>query len=523
MNKDYVVSENGDQMVKVRSDQVMNNAGGYVFTVNDQTKMLRFLILGSENGSYYVGKDRKIANTMNFLKEFMATEEGALQALELALDVKANNRAYKVDPSLLVLGMALASPFPQINGKAYEYMGVMCATPTQLFDAISYARSFGKGWGRAFKRAISRFYTEKEAYRLSYAMAKYQSRNGWSHKDLLRLTHPVPKDQQHLILYRWATGHDDINDKLFGLVKGLELIKKAEDEETVVDLIDIYKAPFEVVPTEWLKSPNVWRSLSTNMGYISIIRSLARMAMASVMDDPEWVMFLSDRIKDQSSISAMNVHPLQLFLALMTYKNGKNEHGREWAVSVEIVDALEQAFSMALKNVEDMGLRISIGLDVSGSMGGEVLPGISAREAAAAIIKVFQNCGNLTINAFSHNFKRLDIQAGDSVQKIVSRVSGMMFGATDCALPMIDAARKDEFYDLFVVLTDNETWAGHIHPYKALQQYREKINPNAKLVVLATENTEFSIADPSDSGMLDIAGFDANVGNIITDFIKGNI
>lgn len=33
--------------------------------------------------------------------------------------------------------------------------------------------------------------------------------------------------------------------------------------------------------------------------------------------------------------------------------------------------------------------------------------------------------------------------------------------------------------------------------------------------------TGFSIADPDDAGMLDIAGFDAAVPNLITEFARG--
>jgi 60 kDa SS-A/Ro ribonucleoprotein len=75
--------------------------------------------------------------------------------------------------------------------------------------------------------------------------------------------------------------------------------------------------------------------------------------------------------------------------------------------------------------------------------------------------------------------------------------------------------------DTFVVLTDNETWAGNIKPVQALQSYRETHNPNAKLVVVGMTSTGFSIADPNDSGMLDVVGFDANILPIISEFTRG--
>src|SRR4051812_30364949 len=38
------------------SDQVMNNAGGFSFQVDDWTNLDRFLILGTEGGSYYASE-----------------------------------------------------------------------------------------------------------------------------------------------------------------------------------------------------------------------------------------------------------------------------------------------------------------------------------------------------------------------------------------------------------------------------------------------------------------------------------
>ena len=35
-------------------DMVSNSAGGYSYAVNDETRFLRYLCLGTEGGSYYV-------------------------------------------------------------------------------------------------------------------------------------------------------------------------------------------------------------------------------------------------------------------------------------------------------------------------------------------------------------------------------------------------------------------------------------------------------------------------------------
>ena len=39
-----------------RTDQVKNSAGGYVFAVDDWTRATRFIILGTQSGTYYASE-----------------------------------------------------------------------------------------------------------------------------------------------------------------------------------------------------------------------------------------------------------------------------------------------------------------------------------------------------------------------------------------------------------------------------------------------------------------------------------
>jgi 60 kDa SS-A/Ro ribonucleoprotein len=93
-------------------------------------------------------------------------------------------------------------------------------------------------------------------------------------------------------------------------------------------------------------------------------------------------------------------------------------------------------------------------------------------------------------------------------------------GGTDCALPMIWAQKKKIEVDVFVIYTDSETWAGSQHPSEALKNYRKTMGIPAKLVVVGMVANEFTIADPSDNGCLDVIGFDTATPNLISDFSR---
>ena len=180
-----------------------------------------------------------------------------------------------------------------------------------------------------------------------------------------------------------------------------------------------------------------------------------------------------------------------------------------------------------------------LALDVSGSMGGPVhgMPYLTCREASAAMALVtaavepnnrivaftkgtYPSMWSATHGArFNTGLSPLAISPRQRLDDVVQSITDIPFGGTDCALPMVEALKHRWPIDTFVVYTDNETWAGKIHPAQALREYRERLGIAAKLVVVAMASNGFTIADPADAGMLDVVGFDTATPNVISDFI----
>jgi 60 kDa SS-A/Ro ribonucleoprotein len=100
---------------------------------------------------------------------------------------------------------------------------------------------------------------------------------------------------------------------------------------------------------------------------------------------------------------------------------------------------------------------------------------------------------------------------------------GRTGSGTDCSLPMRYAVDMQREVDVFVSLTDNETWAGDIHPADAVRRYRQEAKIDAKSVVMGMASNNFSIADPADPGQLDVVGFDASVPTILAEFAAGEV
>lgn len=203
-----------------------------------------------------------------------------------------------------------------------------------------------------------------------------------------------------------------------------------------------------------------------------------------------------------------------------------------------MIDALDDMFYLSFGNVATSGKRTMLALDVSGSMGSPVhgMPYLTCREASAAMALVTAASEpNHRIVAFTKGsypslwsrthgsmydtrLSPLTISPRQRLDDVVRTITGLPFGGTDCALPMVEALKHRWAVDTFVVYTDNETWAGNIHPAQALREYRERMGIAAKLVVVAMASNGFTIADPDDAGMLDVVGFDTATPNVISDF-----
>ena len=278
-------------------------------------------------------------------------------------------------------------------------------------------------------------------------------------------------------------------------------------------------------------------ALLEEMPLTALIRNLATMTRVGlVAPGSSASRKVAERIADAGALRKARVHPVQVLGALRTYASGRGVRGSGvWQPVAKVVDALDAAFYLAFGAVQPANRRLMLALDVSGSMGASVLgmDHLSCREASAAMALVTAatepehfftafTAGPLpSMHAgLSTGLSPLSVSPRQRLDDVVQSISNIPFGGTDCALPMVEAEKNRWPVDVFVVYTDNETWAGSIHPAQALRRYRERMGIAAKLVVVAMASNGFSIADPEDAGMLDVVGFDAAAPQLIADFAR---
>ena len=219
-----------------------------------------------------------------------------------------------------------------IAHEAHEYTRAVIRNiivrPDDITEIMAcYKQMYGKPFPNALKREIA-----KQIQRFDeYALAKYNSR-GMSMKlrDVLRITHPTPKDEKTEALFRKVL--DDTLETPY--TWETELSEKGNTKEVWDELIS-----------------------SGKVGYMALLRNLRNIVkcgadiapVLKVLSDPE-------RVKKSRQL------PFRFFSA---YRMLEQEN----LMTPEIHRALENALTVSVENLDTVPGRTLIAVDVSGSMG----------------------------------------------------------------------------------------------------------------------------------------------------------
>lgn len=505
--------------------QVVNNAGGFVYTLDDWSRLDRFLILGSDAPTYYQKAVDLTRKNSKCVERCYAAD--ARRTVARIVEISDGGRAPKNDPAIFALAIGAVSADEVTRQIALSALPKVCRIGTHLFQFVTAARALGRGWGRSMKNAVANWYDKKPLDAVAYQAIKYRSREGYSHKRLLQTAHPAGDNTAgRTALYRWICDKEHVAVDLPLTVRAHLAAMASNDVGMWATLVREHDLPWEALPTEANSKAEVWEALLPTMGLTALVRNLGNMSRVEAIKPlGAGEKIAVERLRDVAALRKSRLHPFTILQASAVYGSGHGLRGSgSWAVSQPVMAALNDAFYASFANVEPTNKRTLIGLDVSGSMsspfglGGTAL---SVAEAAAAMCMVTVRTEPWTcVMGFADQFRDLKIGRDDSLEAVRGKTSRLNFGSTDCALPMMYASLSNINVDTFIVFTDNETWAGSVHPVQALRDYRKKSGIAAKLIVVGMTSTGFSIADPNDGGMLDVVGFDSSAPAVMADFAR---
>lgn len=566
------------------SKLVKNDAGGASFEVTPEDRLKRFLILGARDGQGMVVKNFAPHHAVVVQQCMKALGPKTVDVIK-AFSTTA--RTPKPEICIFALMVCAKQGDDETRKRAYAAFGDVCRTGAHVLTAARYVGVLAKprqapdgaylmdahdaplpnnGWGSGTRKAFARWFTERDPDNLAFQLAKYQNRDGWRQADVILKSHPKPPTEDHARVLRWARG-GDVEGELPPVLEGRALAFKAKSAKDLCKIIEEYKLPRECLPTEFLKDKLVWEHLLLGMPPHALLRNLSTLSrVGSLVEGSPVEAFVCDRIREGARMAKARVHPLDVLKAVMAYEAGHNvklrkglpkrryrlagdyEKGLTWPVSKAVVKALQSAFFNAFAYTEKTDRHYMLAYDVSGSMSQGKTPGLGGvlnltpliAEAALGLVfaNVEDNVRHVAFSAAGYSewdspngagqygrtgITSFELDPGWSIAQTIKKFKGFPMGSTDCALPILYATEHDISVDVFVVFTDNDTWAGDINAHEALRIYREKTGIPAKLAVVGMTSTNFTIADPNDRGSLDLVGFDSALPLLLTEFAKGEV
>lgn len=503
-------------------DMVKNAAGGYVFKINDWKRLRRFLILGSDTNTFYESSKNLTIENATIVKNLV--KENGKTVVDEIVSVSDQGLGLKNDPAIFALAIASVHGDQETRKYAFQNLSKVCRIGTHLFQFATAREVLGGGWGRGMRRTIANWYVEKPFEALIFQSLKYRQREGWSHRDLLRLCHAKGDEKQNQVFdaichNKW----EQLNEN--NLVSGFLEVQGATDASEAAEIIERTKIPREFVPTQFLTEPEVWDALLPTMPITALVRNLGNLTKSGLVAPLSSASALvALKLEDANQIQGSRIHPWSIMVATKVYKSGKGmKGGNTWKPVPRVLQALDTAFDKSFGNVIPTGKAYLLGVDVSSSMKGGYgmsTPVTPAEAASAMALITARTESNYYIMGFSTKFVDLGINAKDSLSDVMKKTYDRNFGGTDTSVAIDWALRNNVKADVVMIYTDNETWAGDSHTFQAMEKYRKAIEHPVKLGVCGFTSTGRSIANQSDMLSMDFVGLSADLPHAINMFVN---
>lgn len=173
--------------------------------MDDKARLCRFLCYGAE-GDVYTAREEGHVSMQSALALLSLLQDG--RGTEVVEEIKRfsqDGRAVRLGPCLFALALCSQHSELKTRQAAFKALKEVCRDPSYLFSFIQNKKELKEGmncgiWGRALRKAVSDWYNEQDAMSLAAAVTKCKQREGWTHKDLLRLSHTKPANEGEFTL-----------------------------------------------------------------------------------------------------------------------------------------------------------------------------------------------------------------------------------------------------------------------------------------------------------------------------------
>lgn len=444
-----------------------NHAGGKAYSRSAQEALAQLSVTGCFGDTYYASATDQLAeakkvlgeNTPEFIAKcaIYARERGNMKdmpAFMLAyLTAVFQPKGYDENGAR----RAFRAAFPRVidNGK-------MLANFTQVVRSGAVGR---KSFGTTVRNTMRRWLLSRSDYQIF----KDQVGQNPSLADIIKMVRPNPgKGSQRWALHQYLLNKpltDEHNAVMPQVVRDYERFKSAQTAEALKNNVVVPAVDFRLLDGLQLSDAQ-WKEVFRRAPWSMTRMNLNTAKRHAVLDDPEMVKLIADRLRNPELVRKSRDFPFALLAAFIATND-------QLDMPHEISEALQDAMEVAVEKVPALGEGVVICPDVSGSMSSTYVTGarkkpttIRCVDAAALITAalVRKNPGALVLPFSDRLNLEYKCNPRDSIMTIAQQIAALPSGGTDCSLPLahLNGANSRNWAAVGIknvfIISDNESW-----------------------------------------------------------------
>ena len=343
--------------VKEEQKYTQNYEGEKVYRLTPEVELYeRVLTNLVGEDKYYTSGSEDLENLRSIIQEVLNKEPKFV--LQLA-NYARNYMNLRSVPILLLVEASLhdgAKPYvreytPKIVKRADELAEVISLFNLLVGDIGDQAP---KGsLPASLKKGLADAFENFDEYQLN----KYKK----GLKDVLRITHPKPKDSYRNQLYRYLI-YDEVGEELKQIRALKQLLQKEYFDEEAIELIRESHATWETAISRFGNKPEVWDAL--DLPFMAGLRNLRNLMQCGAYKALDKVI---NMLKNEEAVLKSKQFPFRFFSA---YREISETYVYEVSPEYkqEVLRALEIALFLSIKNLPKLDGKTAIIVDTSGSM-----------------------------------------------------------------------------------------------------------------------------------------------------------
>jgi 60 kDa SS-A/Ro ribonucleoprotein len=487
----------------------INEAGGTAYKLSPKHALAQYAATGCFSQTFYADASEQLDKVLELARELDAD-------FVARTAVYARESGFMKDmPGLLVAVLStkdkelFAKIFPRVidNGK-------MLRNFVQIMRSGAVGR---KSLGSLPKRLVREWFESRKAE----TIFKQSVGQSPSFADILKMVHPKPLEAEKEALYGYFIGREIDADKLPEIVQKFEKFKTGDSAE-------VPPVPFQML-TALPISTREWSEIARNAAWQMTRMNLNTFQRHGVFADREMVEIIADRLRDRDAIRRAKVFPYQLLTAYTAATANRD-------IPRAITEALQDAMEIATENVPELGGKVYVFPDISGSMHSAVTgyrkgatSAVRCLDVAALVAAaILRKNPTAEVIPFSDAVVEAQLNPRDSVMTNAQKLAALPSGGTNCSAPLRLLNKYKSEADLLIYVSDNESWMDSNRTWNSgtetMKQWNEfkTRNPNAKLVCIDIQPYAHTQAQER-ADILNVGGFSDQVFTLLAEFANGNL